>query len=323
MPYEGAVATDTLDHADYALFSFAASLADGTASSSFISLETPTTTQLSSNPPADVVYAFLNARYYNNSVGRFMAQDPMFTGDPNQQRLLDPQQLNSYSYARNNPINESDPSGEALSVSQVLALSRSGPLSVSQVSTLASGGTVNGVTNPTGSNFSTGGGGSGVSTPSSGGGGVQLSVSSGGSAPVSAPAQGALPSGAGGSSQSSSGVGSSYAPVAIPSVAILGSIWQNGNNGGQMINGIYYFDHALDRMAPKGLWLAEKGKEGSRGVPPSVVKNAIKYGVQSAGNLGRTVFTYENVRVIVGSSQEAAKLGLKTAVVVSVILLGQ
>jgi hypothetical protein len=150
-----------------------------------------------------------------------------------------------------------------------------------------------------------------------------LSVSSGGSAPVSAPAQGALPSGAGGSSQSSSGVGSSYAPVAIPSVAILGSIWQNGNNGGQMINGIYYFDHALDRMAPKGLWLAEKGKEGSRGVPPSVVKNAIKYGVQSAGNLGRTVFTYENVRVIVGSSQEAAKLGLKTAVVVSVILLGQ
>ncbi len=54
MPYEGEVATDTLDRADYALFSFAASLADGTASSSFISLETPTTTQLASNPPADV-----------------------------------------------------------------------------------------------------------------------------------------------------------------------------------------------------------------------------------------------------------------------------
>ncbi len=53
---------------------------------------------------------YLNARYYNATIGRFISQDPMFWQLPNE-LLADPQQLNSYSYARNNPIIGSDPSG--------------------------------------------------------------------------------------------------------------------------------------------------------------------------------------------------------------------
>lgn len=54
---------------------------------------------------------YLNARYYEANRGQFLSQDPMFTGDPRNQNLMDPQSLNSYSYAENNPIVQSDPSG--------------------------------------------------------------------------------------------------------------------------------------------------------------------------------------------------------------------
>lgn len=53
---------------------------------------------------------YLNARYYHNINGQFISQDPMFWTLP-QELLLDPQQQNSYSYATNNPIINSDPSG--------------------------------------------------------------------------------------------------------------------------------------------------------------------------------------------------------------------
>ncbi len=79
--------------------------------------------------------SYLNARYYDGGNGKFISQDPMFTGDPNRQRLLDPQQLNSYNYARNNPINGSDPSGEALTTQQILGVAAqyaSGNLSATQ-----------------------------------------------------------------------------------------------------------------------------------------------------------------------------------------------
>jgi RHS repeat-associated protein len=58
-----------------------------------------------------VVSAFLNARYYNNAQGQFLSEDPVFLGDPKSQVLTDPQSLNSYSYANDNPIVKSDPSG--------------------------------------------------------------------------------------------------------------------------------------------------------------------------------------------------------------------
>ena len=53
---------------------------------------------------------YLNARYYHADTGRFMAQDSMFWSLPTSY-LVDPQQQNSYSYANNNPITLSDPTG--------------------------------------------------------------------------------------------------------------------------------------------------------------------------------------------------------------------
>lgn len=78
-----------------------------------------------------LVYA--EARYYNPSIGRFMSQDPVFLalGNGNrvkfktqqelQEILSDPQLLNSYSYALNNPLGYVDVSGEWPSWGQVKA----------------------------------------------------------------------------------------------------------------------------------------------------------------------------------------------------------
>jgi RHS repeat-associated protein len=56
--------------------------------------------------------SYLNARYYNSSQGQFLSQDAMFlVGQPKQQRLQDPQSLNSYSYSEDNPVTRSDPYG--------------------------------------------------------------------------------------------------------------------------------------------------------------------------------------------------------------------
>jgi RHS repeat-associated protein len=65
------------------------------------------------------------ARYENPTHGQFASEDPVFLaiGNPDQirsftqqdqqQLLMDPQQMNSYSYARGNPITKSDPQGLA------------------------------------------------------------------------------------------------------------------------------------------------------------------------------------------------------------------
>lgn len=60
---------------------------------------------------AGVVHALMQARYQNSSRGQFISEDPVFLGDPKQQVLTDPQSLNSYSYANDNPITKSDPTG--------------------------------------------------------------------------------------------------------------------------------------------------------------------------------------------------------------------
>ena len=73
---------------------------------------------------AESTLNYLNARYYEGSRGQFMSQDPvsLALGDPARVReitqrelrevLADPQALNSYAYARNNPILLTDPSGK-------------------------------------------------------------------------------------------------------------------------------------------------------------------------------------------------------------------
>ena len=55
--------------------------------------------------------SYLNARYYSPTQGQFLSQDPVSWGDPKQQDLKNPQNLNSYSYAIDNPITSKDPSG--------------------------------------------------------------------------------------------------------------------------------------------------------------------------------------------------------------------
>ncbi len=54
---------------------------------------------------------YMNARYQNPSTGRFVSQDPAFWALPNV-LLANPQKQNSYTYADNNPVTMSDPTGE-------------------------------------------------------------------------------------------------------------------------------------------------------------------------------------------------------------------
>ncbi len=56
--------------------------------------------------------SYLNARYYNGARGRFISQDPKFIEMNDYDFLFDPQQMNSYSYGRNNPLKYIDPEGE-------------------------------------------------------------------------------------------------------------------------------------------------------------------------------------------------------------------
>jgi RHS repeat-associated protein len=55
---------------------------------------------------------YLNARYYDGQRGQFVSQDPVFLANPKNQHLRNPQSLNSYSYANDNPIVNKDPDGE-------------------------------------------------------------------------------------------------------------------------------------------------------------------------------------------------------------------
>ncbi|MBP9780002.1 hypothetical protein KBD33_05275, partial [Candidatus Gracilibacteria bacterium] len=68
---------------------------------------------------------YFEKRYYDNKIGRFTTEDPVIwevsltkrTG----QYFIDPQQWNSYSYVRNNPINMVDPSGELVDYSRMFS----------------------------------------------------------------------------------------------------------------------------------------------------------------------------------------------------------
>jgi RHS repeat-associated protein len=57
----------------------------------------------------DSTLSYLNARFYDSGRGQFISEDPVFWG---KQDLSDPQALNTYSYADDNPILKEDPSGK-------------------------------------------------------------------------------------------------------------------------------------------------------------------------------------------------------------------
>lgn len=56
---------------------------------------------------------YFGSRYQNPNIGKFVSQDPA-SRDNSEQFLEDPQQFNYYSYARNNPIKYTDPTGECI-----------------------------------------------------------------------------------------------------------------------------------------------------------------------------------------------------------------
>jgi RHS repeat-associated protein len=58
--------------------------------------------------------SYLNARYYKRARGQFLSQDPVFVGlaSGDRRHLMEPQSLNSYGYAVNNPIRFNDPNGK-------------------------------------------------------------------------------------------------------------------------------------------------------------------------------------------------------------------
>jgi RHS repeat-associated protein len=60
--------------------------------------------------------SYLNARYYDQNRGQFMSEDPTFWSL--KMPLNNPQSLNSYSYADDNPITKSDPEGLAATIAQ-------------------------------------------------------------------------------------------------------------------------------------------------------------------------------------------------------------
>lgn len=62
--------------------------------------------------------SYFGARYENAKIGRFIAPDPVRAVDPktsmtNEKLLLNPQRLNTYAYALNNPYRYMDPDGMA------------------------------------------------------------------------------------------------------------------------------------------------------------------------------------------------------------------
>src|SRR6516165_3177944 len=58
----------------------------------------------------DAGLSYLQHRYYSPAQGQFISQDPVFWSQ--EQNLRDPQSLNSYSYAQDNPITSNDPDGK-------------------------------------------------------------------------------------------------------------------------------------------------------------------------------------------------------------------
>lgn len=64
---------------------------------------------------------YYGARYYSPALGRFTAPDPKMIS---QQRMLDPQQWNMYSYSRNNPTSYFDPDGKEVRALDAGALTR-------------------------------------------------------------------------------------------------------------------------------------------------------------------------------------------------------
>jgi RHS repeat-associated protein len=82
--------------------------------------------------------SYMKARYQSGEQGRFISQDPVFWNTP-ERFVADPQQLNSYSYTRNNPINGTDPTGEAFTPETALDVASVGLSAIALTGAIRSG----------------------------------------------------------------------------------------------------------------------------------------------------------------------------------------
>ncbi len=219
---------------------------------------------------------YFGARYYRADLGRFLTVDP---GNASA-TLPDPQGWNAYGYARNNPFMYVDPDGRQWQVPPGSPGSRDNPFRV----------TVTGCDSDCQAResfnrfvfehrFQL----------------IATEVSERAGALASPKtylefyglsAVGGLGVGSGVSLFGNGGLTSlsfSTSPYAL---------WPTALAGPTVINGIYYTVHALERMAPVGLGIG-------RGVPVSVVENAIRFGTTMPGNkVGTVVHVFENVSVV-------------------------
>lgn len=220
--------------------------------------------------------SYLNARYYDGGRGQFLSQDPVFfevgTSEEGKEILSKPQLQNSYSYAGGNPIINKDPSGRYLETALDLVS-------------------------------------------------LGLSVNDYKNEP---------------SLKNAAFVGLDSLSTVLPVPAFVGYVrhggdavkgfkniekaedrvknvikidnktsWPGPENGKQIIDGIEYTQHALARMAPKEHVFIDKlgQKIEGRGIPPSVVKNAIEKGQKNLGNTSSEIkIIYQNIRVIVSNN---------------------
>ena len=80
--------------------------------------------------------------------------------------------------------------------------------------------------------------------------------------------------------------------------------WPSPENGSTILNGVEYSEHALARMAPKGNKFVQKSGDviEGRGIPPSVVENAIKNGSKTPSYDNAVLHAYQNVKVVTNQS---------------------
>jgi RHS repeat-associated protein len=248
------------------------------------------------------------ARYYSSTQGSFASADPLLeSGEPSQ-----PQSWNRYSYTVNNPLKYTDPDGlryvqRTLENGQIqygwcatddcydnaidskskgyagwtpVTFDESKPFEY--MTTPGIGGELYSryTLNPDGtSGFSRilEGGNAGLTTDWT----AQFAIGS---------AIGGLMKAVGG------GIGAligheTRRDAAVAAGSEAASLWPGQGTGRFIIRGIEYTEHAIERMAPRGL--------GGRGVPVSVVENTIKNGTKSAGSQpGTVIHIFENVRVV-------------------------
>ena len=244
---------------------------------------------------------YMQQRYYDPQIGRFLSVDPV-TADG-----ASGGNFNRYWYAANNPYRFNDPDGRlpadpdggkspcykspTIGCTQSLDASNDGDGEIKTLETV----TVKGDQSAAGASW--------LDTITTPWGGWDSFKSSWGCVfQCGMPGDGS--------------VGSLLAafPPVISAPARLGTtaLWPAASGGRTTINGIEYTVHALERMQPVGT-IIQDGTMFSRGVPPSVVENAIRFGTVTPGNTaGVVVRTFENVKVVTNTAGTRVITVIKT-----------